>query len=154
MGKVHDRADLLEIQEQRPADDGRAGPHVTATYGTREDQDVCVALFRAHRSIILKLRNHPKRPYPLAVCTVGGIVRDYEDNVAQRALDARYVSVSRRARKKSNRTLSAASAGTAKITPKNPTISPPAITAKKIRIEGTCKALPCIRGCNTLPSSC
>ena len=64
VGKVHDRADLPGVQDRHAADDGRAGPHVTATYGTREDQDVCGVLFRAHRSIILRLRNHPKRPYP------------------------------------------------------------------------------------------
>jgi hypothetical protein len=61
--KVHNRADPLGIQERHAADHGRAGPHMAAAYGAREDQDVGDVLVISHGSIILMLRNHPKHTY-------------------------------------------------------------------------------------------
>ena len=53
--KIYDRARTFRTEEGHAADDGSAGPHVAAAYGTREDQNVSVALLHSHGSIILIL---------------------------------------------------------------------------------------------------
>jgi len=53
--KIYDRARIFRTEECHAADDGSAGPHVAAAYGTREDQNVSVALLHSHGSIILIL---------------------------------------------------------------------------------------------------